>query len=192
MRSKRKKNSLEPCTWSNQIKKKKKNLPSFVTLFHELVEVLLHVLKDEKERFIFPDDFFEFDHVLMTQLFQRLKKETKLVALFKSTWWIDILACWRLSANILNFTWYTLTLQKYRCILINYKMHQEASARVERSGFLGTTITCLPPYFYSSARCYRQEALQSCRVVGRGGGGEVSMATVNKTKPTFAVEDKPA
>jgi hypothetical protein len=35
------------------------------------------VLKDEKERFIFPDDFFEFDHVLMTQLFQRLKKEKK-------------------------------------------------------------------------------------------------------------------
>lgn len=51
-----------------------KDLPPFVTLFDQLVEVLFHVLKYEEERLVLSDDLFEFDDVLMAQLLQRLKE----------------------------------------------------------------------------------------------------------------------
>ena len=49
-------------------------IPSFVSVFDELVEVLLHVLEDEEERLVLADDLPEFDDVAVTQLLQGLEQ----------------------------------------------------------------------------------------------------------------------
>ena len=46
----------------------------FVSVFHQLIQILLHVFKDEVELIVFSNDFAEFDHVGVTQLLQRLHR----------------------------------------------------------------------------------------------------------------------
>ena len=52
-------------------------VPSFVTVFDQLVEVLLHVLEDEEERLVLSDDLPQLDDVAVAQLLQRLIKKEK-------------------------------------------------------------------------------------------------------------------
>lgn len=49
-------------------------IPSFVSIFDQLVEVLLHVLEDEEERFVLSDDLPQLDDVAVAQLLQRLNQ----------------------------------------------------------------------------------------------------------------------
>ena len=44
----------------------------FVSLFHQLVEILLHVLEDEVEGVVLPDDLLQLDHVVVAQLLEGL------------------------------------------------------------------------------------------------------------------------
>lgn len=43
---------------------------SFLPVLHELVEVLLHVLKDKIEMVILSDDLLQLHHVCVVQLLQ--------------------------------------------------------------------------------------------------------------------------
>lgn len=51
-----------------------KMLPGvFSPVFHELVEVFFHILKDKVEVVVLPDDFSQLHHVRVAQFLKRLR-----------------------------------------------------------------------------------------------------------------------